>query len=245
MPGSFEVLLTVVAVIIAGIFRGFSGFGTGMILVPSLSVIYEPVVAVITVVLLELVTALQLVKTSLPQCHWRTVVPMAVISSLMVPFGALLLVNVDANTMRIVIAVLVMLSVVILSSGWRYKGDAGIKVSAITGVSSGLITGATSLGGLPVILYYLSSHLTTRVARASMIVFLIITTMISLVTYMFHGIITSDVILRTANIAPVFIIAIWLGGLLFGKVSESLFRRIILSLLGGISVMMLATAYRM
>lgn len=245
MPDSFELVLAVVAVVIAGIFRGFSGFGTGMILVPCLSVIYEPIVAVMTVVLLEIVTAIQLVKTSLPLCHWQTVMPMAVISSLTVPFGALLLINIDANTMRIVIAVLVMLSVAILSSGWRYKGEASIKVSAITGVSSGLITGATSLGGLPVILFYLSSHLPTQVARASMIVFLIITTIVSLLTYMSHGIITSDVILRTASIVPVFVLAIWLGGLLFGKVSEPLFRKIILSLLGGISVMMLVTAYRM
>lgn len=245
MLDSFDVVLVVAAVIIAGIFRGFSGFGTGMILVPSLSLIYEPVVAVITVVLLELMTALQLVKTSLPHCHWRTVLPMALISSLTIPLGALVLLAVDANTMRIVIAILVMLSVVILSSGWRYKREAGFKIAAITGVSSGLIAGATSLGGLPVILYYLSSHLASQVARASMIIFLIITTMVSLVTYMFHGIITSDVMLRTATIAPVFIITIWLGGMLFGKVSESSFRKIILSLLGGISVMMLVTAYRM
>lgn len=244
MLGSFEAVLAVVAVVIAGIFRGFSGFGTGMILVPSLSLIYEPVFAVITVVLLELVTGLQLVKTSLVHCHWRTVVPMAVISSFTVPLGAFILVNVDANTMRILIAILVMLSVVVLSSGWRYKAEAGIKVAAVTGVSSGLITGATSLGGLPVILYYLSSHLTSQVSRASMIVFLMITTIVSLVTYIFHGIITSDVMLKTAAIIPVFIIAIWLGDRLFGKVSESLFRKIILSLLGGISMMMLVTAYR-
>lgn len=245
MPGSFEMILAIVAVIIAGVFRGFSGFGTGMILVPSLSVIYEPIIAVITVVLLELVTALQLVKTSWPDCHWKTVLPMAVISSMMVPLGALLLVNIDANTMRIAISVLVMLSVVILSSGWRYKGEAGVKISTITGVSSGLMTGATSLGGLPVILFYLSSHLPTRVARASMIMFLIITSIVSLLTFMFHGIVKSDDIVRTATIAPVFVFAIWIGGLLFGKVAETLFRKIILSLLGGISVMMLVTAYRM
>lgn len=245
MSDSLEIALAVLAVAIAGIFRGFSGFGTGMILVPSLSVIYEPIVAVITVALLELVTAIQLVRASLPLCDWRTVLPMAVISSLTVPFGVLLLVNIDATTMRIMISVLVMSCVMILFSGWRYKGDPGIKLSAITGVSSGLITGATSLGGLPVILYYLSSQLTTQVARASMIVFLILTTVVALVTYTSHGIITSEIMLDTATIVPVFIVAIWVGGHLFGKVPESLFRKIILSLLGGISLMMFVTAYRM
>lgn len=244
MPSSAEVILTVLAVIIAGIFRGFSGFGTGMILVPSLSVIYEPVVAVITVVLLELFTIIQLVKSSYSKCHWPTVVPMAIVSSITVPFGVQILVNVDAQTMRIIISILVLLSVVTLSSGWRYQGQMGFKISSITGISSGLITGATSLGGLPVILYYLSSQLTTQVARASMIMFLIITTLVSLVTYIYHGIISQDIVFRTATIAPVFIIAIAIGSQLFDKVSESFFRKIILSILGGISIMMLISACR-
>lgn len=244
MLNSLEILVAITAVIVAGVFRGFSGFGTGMILVPSLSVIYEPVVAVITVVLLELVTALQLVKKSLPHCHWQTVLPMAIISSITVPLGALLLINIEANTMRIAISVLVMISVLILYSGWRYKGEADMKISAITGFSSGLITGATSLGGLPVILYYLSSRLTTETARASMIVFLIITAIVSLLTYMIHGIITTDVMVRTATVMPLFIVSIWLGIQLFGKVSESTFRKVILSLLAIVSILTLFTSYR-
>jgi len=239
MSGSLEVVLALFAVSIAGVFRGFSGFGTGMILVPSLSLIYEPIIAVITVSLLELIPAVQLVKKSLPHCHWRTVLPMSFISIFTVPLGALILVSIDIQTMRIIISVLVMIVVLILFSGWRYKGEAGLKVSAATGLFSGLITGATSLGGLPVILYYLSSDLTREVTRASMIVFLIFTTVVSLLTYISHDIITQDSVIRTVAVSPVFILALWLGGKLFGRVSEALFRIIILGLLSGLSLMML------
>lgn len=244
MSGSIEVVIAIAAVMFAGIFRGFSGFGTGMILVPSLSILYEPVVAVCTVILLELVSVAQLVKTSLPHCHWRSVIPMTIVSSFAVPFGALLLLNIDENLMRMVIAMVVIASVIILSTGWRYKGALNIKISAITGLSSGLITGATSLGGLPVILYYLSSYLNTQVARASIIVFLMSTSLVSLITFASHGMITSDLVSRTAALVPVFIIGVWLGGKLFGRISESIFRKVTLSLLGGVSVMMLMTLYR-
>lgn len=238
MSVSIEVSLAILAVCVAGIFRGFSGFGTGMILVPCLSLIYEPVVAVVTVVLLELIPAVQLFKASLAKCHWQTVVPMALTSSITVPLGAHLLITVDANTLRVLIAIMVFLTVIILSSGWRYKGETGIKTSAMAGLSSGVITGATSLGGLPVILYYLSSQLTTQVARASMIIFLLMTTVVTLVIYANQGIITSDIVLRSAWLAPAFIVAIWIGGSLFGKVSESLFRKVILILLSVVSVVM-------
>lgn len=239
MTVSLEVTFAILAVCIAGVFRGFSGFGTGMILVPCLSLIYEPVVAVVTVVLLELIPAVQLFKASLAKCHWQTVVPMALISSITVPLGAHLLITFDANTLRVLIAIMVIMTVIVLSSGWRYKGETGIKTSAMAGLSSGIITGATSLGGLPVILYYLSSQLTTQVARASMIIFLFMTTVVTLAIYANQGIITSDIIVRSGWLAPAFIIAIWIGGSLFGKVSETLFRKVILTLLTGVSFLML------
>jgi hypothetical protein len=241
MSGAIEIVLITLAVFIAGIFRGFSGFGTGMILVPILSLIYEPVVAVVTVVLLELVPALQLLRASILNCHWQSVLPMAVISALTVPLGAFLLVTIDANTMRILIALLVLACVMVLSTGWRYKKDTGYKTSAVTGLTSGLITGATSLGGLPAILYYMSSKHSARVARASMIIFLLITTIITLVTYTAHGIISKDILVTSGWLVPFFIIAISIGEQLFGRVSEPLFRAITLSMMGSVSVVMLVT----
>lgn len=234
-----ELILTVAAVFAAGVIRGFSGFGTGMVLVPSLSLLYEPVVAVVTVALLEAIPAIQLLRVGIAHCHWPTVIPMSVISTITVPLGALLLVSIEADTMRVIISIIVIVCVVILATGWRYKGDSGLKASAMTGALSGAITGATNLGGLPVILYYLSTSLTAQVTRASIIIFLVISAVVTLVTYTSYGIITKDILISTTWVAPVFLIAIWVGGRLFGKVSETFFRTATLTLLVGVSVMML------
>ena len=239
MPFSPEFLYALAAVFIAGVLRGFSGFGVGMVLVPILSLLYSPLVAVITVVLLEMIPAIQLVPGALHQAHWRSVIPMAAGGVLFVPLGALLLVTVDAHSMRIAIALLLMLSVLILASGWRYRGVDNINAPTMTGVASGLISGAASLGGLPVILYYLSGKHSSQVARASIVVFLFITAIVSLLTFLIHGIISKEIVLRAACLVPIFMLALWLGGKLFGRVSESLFRTITLTLLGGVGVMML------
>ena len=53
-----EFYIAIIAVLAAGVLRGFSGFGAGMVLVPSLSLLYNPMVAVITVVLLETIPAI-------------------------------------------------------------------------------------------------------------------------------------------------------------------------------------------
>jgi len=239
MPLTIEFYFAIVAVLIAGILRGFSGFGAGMVLVPSLSLLYNPMVAVVSVVLLETIPAIQLLPNVISKCHWRSVIPMSLASIVTIPMGSLILVNADVDVMRNSISILVLLSVFILAIGWQYKGGYSLKASTITGVASGLISGATSLGGLPVILYYLSGSQETKVTRASIIVFLVITVLVSLLTYTTYGIITSEVLLRTAMLAPFFIVAIWFGGRLFGKASEALFRMITLLLLGSVGLAML------
>jgi len=212
-----------------------------MILVPILSWVYSPVVAVVTVVLLETIPAIQLLPAAISKCHWQSVFPMSLTAIVAIPFGSYILVHADVGSMRNVISVLVILCVLILASGWRYKGEYKVKASIVTGTASGLISGATSLGGLPVILYYLSGKHTTEIARATIIVFLVVTAFVSLLTYISHGIVTTEILERSSWFVPFFIIAIWIGGRLFGKVSEIIFRNITLALLGSVGLAMLLT----
>ena len=232
-------LFTVLVVFIAGVLRGFSGFGAGLVLVPTLSLLFNPIEAVITVVLLEMIPSFQLVPSAISRCHWRSVIPMVLCGVLTVPLGSLLLVKTDADTMRIVIATLVLTGVVILASGWRFAGSQNYKGPALTGMVSGLFSGAAGLGGLPVIMFYLSSGHSSNNARASIVVFLFITVLVSLLTYLLHGIVSVDILMRTVYLSPIFILAIWVGGKLFGKVSDNVFRAFTLSLLGCVGLMMI------
>ena len=239
MPVSFEFYLAVLAVFFAGILRGFSGFGVGMVLVPSLSLLYSPVTAVITVVLLEIVPSIQLFPDAIKKCHWQSVVPMSLTALITIPIGSLILIHTNADVMRIVIAMLIIISVLILAVGWKYKGAYTPMSSVMTGAASGLISGASSLGGLPIILYYLSGRLSTSVARASIVIFLVFTALLSVTTFSLHGVISKDILIRAVWLVPPFIVAIWIGGRLFGQVSESTFRAITLTFLGSVGVMML------
>jgi uncharacterized membrane protein YfcA len=234
-----DLFLALIAVGIAGMLRGFAGFGAGMVLVPSLSLIYNPQTAVVTAVLMEMIPAIQLLPGSVRRCHWQSVLPMALAASFTIPLGAMLLVSVDADAMRIAIAVLVLLCVTVLATGWRYNGSGTRKAAVITGLSSGMITGAMGLGGLPVVFYYLSARHSAAVARGSIVLFLVFTAVISLLTYLGHGIVHADTLRHVLLFAPVFIFAIWLGERCFGKVSDTMFRAVTLSLLAGVGLMTL------
>jgi len=234
-----DIFLATLVIFIAGVMRGFSGFGSGMILVPSMSLIYDPLVAIISVVLLEIIPIIQMFPRSIGNCHWRTVVPLSLGAVVFIPFASLLLLHADEDVMRYSISVLVMLSVLVLASGWRYHGEVSVRATTTTGIVSGVIGGATCMGGLPIVLYYLSTGLSVQVIRASIVVFLVITSIVALISYSIHDLISMEIVMRCVWMTPVYILAIWFGGSLFGKVSESVFRNLTLVILASAGIALL------
>jgi len=226
-----DIYLATIVIFIAGVMRGFSGFGAGMILVPSLSLIYNPMVAVISVVLLEIIPIIQMFPKSIKQCHWKTVLPLSLGAVVIIPFASLLLLHADEEMMRYTIAALVMMCVMVLASGWRYSGEASVSATTTTGIVSGLIGGATCMGGLPIVLYYLSTNLPVQVIRASIVVFLVVSSLVALISYSSHQLISEEVLTRCLGMTPIYMLAIWFGGNLFGKVSESFFRKLTMVIL--------------
>lgn len=239
MEFNAEFIVALIAVIFAGIVRGFSGFGVGMVLVPTLSLLYSPIVAVLTVVLLEIIPSIQLLPNAFRKCDWHSVLPISIAVMVTIPIGSWVLVYTDPQVLRAIIAAVLILSVLILASGWRFQGSYSTTMATSTGAASGLLSGAISLGGLPIILYFLSGKFSAEVARASMVVFLLFTAVVSLVTYSMHGLFDSELVIRTAWMVPPFILAIGLGGYLFNKLPESIFRNMTLLLLGSVGILML------
>ena len=78
-----------IGAVLAGLVRGYSGFGSSMVLVPILALLYNPQFAVVSAVVLELFACIQLVPGAIRHCHWRSVIPMSLASVFAVPLGAL------------------------------------------------------------------------------------------------------------------------------------------------------------
>ena len=232
--------IAVVVAVVAGIVRGFSGFGSALIMSPALSLLFGPPAAIATMTLMEVPTLLQLLPDAWRHGDRRSVVPLGVAAVTMVPVGAWLLVHLDALVMRRAIGVLVFVFAAVLAIGWRYRGTVPLPLTLGVGAISGLLSGAMGIAGPPIILFYLSGPANATVARGSMIGFFAFTTATALVTYGWYGLYTEDVLWRAAGLLPAFVSGIWLGRRLFGLVSEVAFRRAALALLAFIGI---ATAF--
>ncbi|TCS63654.1 sulfite exporter TauE/SafE family protein [Varunaivibrio sulfuroxidans] len=213
------------AVFGAGVLRGFTGFGAGMVIVPALSLIYTPPVAVATLVLIEIVATIQLMPRLVSHVEWRTVLPLGAMACLGLPVGAWVLLNADPAIMRRAIGVVVMFSAFILSFGVRFSVTPSRSMAVGAGALSGVLSGATGVGGPPIILFYLSGPQNKMIARASITTVFAVTTVLMSLIFWWEGVLTAHLLLRCAVLVPLYTVAVWMGSHMFSIASETVFRR--------------------
>ena len=152
----WDLAIAALVATVAGLTKGFAGFGAGMILVILLSFVYGPVQAVAMLMVLDILASAQMLPRAAGQTDWRLIGPLALITCLISPLGLYALLNVEPDTLRRAIGIVVLSLALIMLSGWRYRGATRPAVTGGVGVLAGLLMGVTGLGGPPVILYVLS-----------------------------------------------------------------------------------------
>ena len=119
----------------------------------------------------------------------------------------------------------------LLLSGWRYRGKDHAAVSIGIGGLSGFCSGLAQTGGPPIVGYWLGRPLASVIARANIVLFFGASDFFSGVSYAAAGLITMDAIKFAVVVGPVYGIGVWFGASLFGKASEAVFRSICYALI--------------
>ena len=233
---TLELALAAGVAVTGGLVRGFAGFGAGMTMVPLFTFLFGPAPAIAMTMLLDGVGSAQLLPRAVRHADWRLVALLTLMTFLAAPAGLYVLFTVDAETMRRIIGGVVLAFVLILLSGWRYRGRRRTPTTLGVGALAGVLTGSTGLGGPPVVIYLLSSPDTVEQSRASIITYYAFQTVFVLAVLGAKGVITIAVLMQCAILAPTFALAIWIGNRMFSRASETLFRRIAMLVLAAIGV---------
>jgi uncharacterized membrane protein YfcA len=226
-----ELLAGALILFLAGLVRGFSGFGFSMVAVTGLSLLRPPAEIIPMVLSLEVLASLHLMSVTWREADWRSLRWLLAGMTGATPFGVLLLATVPANPMRVVVSLLVLSAALLLMSGWRLQRRPGPAATLATGALSGFLNGVASIAGPPVIVFYLSSPAAVSVSRASLIAFFLGCDIIALAAGGAAGLITPQTGYRVvAFLVPV------AGGVVLGQrgfhlASPDTFRRVVLALL--------------
>lgn len=222
---SVQAAIAVVVILLAGLVRGITGFGGAMVMAPSLSLVIHPVTAVVIALALESAAAVTMLPQALRRVKWGVILPIGLMAVLTIPVGGWLLGTIDREIARRVIAGMVVLFAGLMALGWRYPGPTRLPVSLALGGLSGVLIGATSMGGPPVILYLLAGPDPIDQTRANLIVFITLLSAVGLAILAALGVASWTDGAWCAALAPLYLGATIVGARLYGCFDERAFRR--------------------
>ncbi|MEM8775235.1 MAG: sulfite exporter TauE/SafE family protein [Pseudomonadota bacterium] len=227
--GRFATMMLVV--FIAGIVRGFTGFGSALLAVPALAVIYGPVQAVVIEVLIEIPVCLGLLPTALKHAERRTILPMIAMFTLFVPVGAVLLTIINPDLVKIMISLFVLFAVALMWQQTRVARMISPKANYVVGAVSGITQGLTGMAG-PLFATALiargDNSIRTRANISALACGIIL---FSVTSFGILGLLTTEHALYALLASPGILLGVWVGSLLFRSYGDLKLREVILCVL--------------
>jgi uncharacterized membrane protein YfcA len=224
---SLNVAIAICAVaFVSGTARGFSGFGSALIFMPLASSIAGPRLVAALLLIIDFVAAAPLLPNAWKQADRKATAVMVAGALVGVPIGTYFLSRLEPVTTRWIISAFVFALLMLLISGWRYRGKDHAAISVGIGGLSGFCSGLAQTGGPPIVGYWLGRPLASKIARANILLFFGASDFFSVVSYALTGLITMDAIKFAFVVGPVYGIGVWFGASLFGRASEKVFRAI-------------------
>jgi uncharacterized membrane protein YfcA len=208
---------------VSGTARGFSGFGSALIFMPLASSLAAPRLVAALLLIIDFSAAAPLVPNAWKHADRKATAIMVSGALVGVPLGTYFLSRLDPVTTRWIISAFVFALLILLLSGWRYRGKDYPAISIGIGGLSGFCSGLAQTGGPPIVGYWLGRPITSIIARANILLFFAASDFFSAVSYTLAGLITADAVRFSFLVGPVYGIGVWFGAALFGRASETLF----------------------
>ena len=215
-----------VAAVVAGLARGFSGFGAALIFMPLASASLGGFLAAPMLLLMDSIPSLGLLPNAWRLADRREVGVMMLGVLVGGPMGAVALAIMPPLALRWSIVALVFALLCLLMSGWRYHGPITRRLSIGVGWTAGILSGAAQVGGPPVVAYWLGRALPPERVRANLTLFFLSSSVVSALSYALTGALNANALAHAAIAMPIYGLGVYLGAHAFGRASVTFFRHV-------------------
>ncbi|APE27365.1 sulfite exporter TauE/SafE family protein [Aurantiacibacter gangjinensis] len=235
LPADFttaQIGVAVAATLGASFVRGLTGFGFGFLLTPIIALALAPVEAVLVVNILAFMLALSEVRYVLREADRSAYWIMAALVLTTLP-GLMLLAATPPALARVLIALAALAAFLIVILPRRSTAfRPGRVTTGATGLVAGLMTGFAAMPGISVVPYYVRQDMARVTAKASMIGVFGVSALASLTSGAVTGLLQWHMVVFGLLLFPVMALGNWLGSLVFGKVSDPVWRGFVGVVLG-------------
>jgi len=212
--------------LVAGLARGFSGFGAAMIFVPIAALAVGPQRAAPLMLLVDMLGIVALTPAAWAEGDRREVGWLAIGLGLGMPLGVAALLTYEPLTLRWAISLSILAMLALLISGWRFAAQPPRPVTIGVGMLGGVLAGVAMIPGPPGLAYLLGRQTEARRIRADFALYLAASAGFATIAYIVGGLLDWDLLGPTLVAAPLYGLGIWAGARVFGLASDLTFRRV-------------------
>ncbi|MCX8073035.1 MAG: sulfite exporter TauE/SafE family protein [Candidatus Binatia bacterium] len=232
-----ELVFDSLVLLLAGTVRGFSGFGFALVAVSGLALLHPPAEVVPAILCLEIFASIHLLPGVWSQVHWPSILWLGVGMVVGTAPGVWLLAHASPSALRLWVSLAVLFAAATLTREQSRPRARGFWVQLLAGFCSGVLNASASVGGPPVILYYLNASGSAAAIRASLIAFFVVADSVSLAAMAGTGLLTPRVgLLALLWIVPA-LAGVSLGRLMFERHGARHYRRAVVVLLVALAIL--------
>jgi uncharacterized protein len=227
---------------LAGLIQGVTGFGSVLLSLPLVMLWLDVRTAVPVTTLFGAVLTIGLLVPLRGHLDWRKILPLLLGSLPGIPLGVMLLVHLEALWIQRFIGL-----ILLLYSLWGFFTPSRTRELRGAwpygfGFLGGLMGGAVSASGPPVIVYATLQPWSKDALKATLQGFFLFSGIVTIFFQAREGLLTGPVLrIFLFSIAPI-LTGVWLGHVLYGKLGEHSYRQLVLAMLGVLGVFTLVRA---
>jgi uncharacterized membrane protein YfcA len=216
----------IAAALIAGLVRGFAGFGSAMVFMPVAAQVLPPVSTLTALLVMDMIGPVPHLPRALKLAHRGDILRLLAGMVVALPLGLWLLVSLPVDLFRYGVSAVSMVMLVALAAGLRYRGALRRWMVYATGALGGFLGGTTGLSGPPVVLLYMASPHPAQTIRANLLLYLAGVVGVTLAMLGFSGRLEAQAVVLGLMLTLPFLGANLIGGRLFDPERERAYRAV-------------------
>ena len=231
-------LMAALIIFISSLVQGLTGFGFSVVALPLLSLIMDIRQIVPSLVIYSIVLNVMVLANLLKYLRPKQMLLLAVFGLVGIRIGIWLLASMDPGYIKIAAGIGLFLYSIALLTGFKKNSGESPLTKAGIGLLSGILGGATSLSGPPIVLF-LADKVEKQVFRANLTAYFFILNIFSIPAYISSGIMTKSGFIQSLKLIPAVIIGVYIGIKLGDRVDEKKFKKGVLYFIAVFSLTLL------
>lgn len=226
-----QIFALLASALVAAVVRGYSGFGFSAIVIAGASLVIEPAAIVPALFILEIIASIHMLPSVRHQIDFPNFWPLFAACVVGLPAGQFLLVHLPADTIRVCLALGILLATALLWHGYEFSQQMNRTLACVAGFLLGFGSGMASMGGLLAMVIFLGVNYPAAQTRAMFVAIFFAMYIFGVGVSALNGLITGTTIwIVLVMLLPLFV-GIFLGQRQYRASTQESFRKLALVLL--------------